>query len=239
MPRNASLSVLFILCCLSCSEPKSPVTAPPAQTVDTVTATPVTADVQSNGLPASGSQPEAFVPAGYFIQYRADGDINGDRLPDVAMVIRQTDDSATARAVLVLLQEAGGVKYRLADAGWKAIGPQCNQDGYPIRGTEDLSIEDGSLELYQYEPGPAGNLFSTYHYLDGEVQLVVVEMFAQGAGGASGRKLHLQTGLIEDTEINRMKDPEEATESTETGAPQKILLRDANPDELMFGKDHL
>jgi len=206
-----------------------------AKSFDTVTAAPVVATVTDPAdfkFPASGETLQAFVPPGYFIQYEAAGDLNEDGLPDAAMVLRETADSTAPRALVVLTQQTGTPKYKLADAGWNAIGPQYTGDGYEIRGTEDLSIEGGAVELKLYDPGPSGNLFSTYRFMDGAIQLTTLEMFYQGAGGASGRTWNLLTGEVKSEEINRTKDPEESTEATSTKEPERVLLHDSDPEEL-------
>jgi hypothetical protein len=205
---------------------------PAVKSFDTVTVSSFDEPADPHQIRPTGDAPEQFVPAGYFIQYSAEGDINGDGLEDAAMVLREIKDSTAERAFVVLTQQTGTPKYKLADAGWSAIGPQYTGEGYEIRGTEDLSITNGAIELQLYDPGPSGNLFSTYRFIDGNIQLTTLETFNQGAGGASGSKWHLLTGEVESTEINRMKDPEESTESTNTIAPQKVLLRDSDPETL-------
>ena len=187
----------------------------------------------------AGETLQQFVPAGYFIQHEAQGDINQDGIADAALVLRETADSTSERAFVVVLGQTISPKYKLADAGWTAIGPQCITDGYPIRSHEQLAIAQGAISLELYEPGPAGNLFTTYRYIDGNVQLTERETFFQGAGGASGCHEDLLKGVVKSEEINRMKEPEESTQTTKQIKPVKILLHDSNPDEMSNDNIHL
>jgi hypothetical protein len=82
-----------------------------------------------------------------------------------------------------------------------------------VRSFEQLAIAKGAISLELYKPGPSGNLFTTYRYIAGNVQLTERETFFQGAGGASGCHEHLLTGVVKSAEINRMKEPEESTQT--------------------------
>ncbi|MBD2769049.1 hypothetical protein IC235_14240 [Hymenobacter sp. BT664] len=187
---------------------------------------------------ASGETLRQFVPAGYFIQYEAQGDISRDGIADVALILREITDSTSERAFVVLLGQPSSPKYKLADAGWNAIGPQCSDDGYPFRSIEQLAIAKGAISLELYDPGPAGNLFTTYRYIAGNVQLTERETFFQGAGQASRCHEHLLTGVTEWEEVHLLKEPAESTETTEQTKPVKILLHDSNPDEMTNNKNH-
>jgi hypothetical protein len=229
----------FLLICCSCREQQTAGTTTATRVADTITATPALPPVLPGAIPAAGEHPEQFAPAGYAIQYQAEGDINSDGLADAAIVLRATEDSTEGRALAVLVAQAGSPRYRLADAGWNAIGPQYAASGYPIRYIEELTIEQGDINLKLSDPGPSGNLSTIYRYMDREVRLVSLETFNQGAGGASRLTKDFLTGKVTSVEINRMKDPEETSEATTEGEPRKILLHDSNPEEFVNGKDQL
>lgn len=221
-----------------CSSGGSPVAEMLPDTTGSKTIRTDTAVAMPMAIPFEGSRPESFVLRGYFIQYQATGDIDSNGLADEAMILREVSDSTGPRAFLVLLQQKDH-KYMLADSSWTAIGPQCTAEGFPVRGAEMLEIKNGNIELQLFEPGPAGNLFSTYRLINGSIVLTELETFNQGAGGKSRMKHYLLTGLQEFEEINLMTDPETTTPSGDTVTPQRILLHDSNPDELVYGKEHL
>jgi hypothetical protein len=239
------LSFVFFALLWSCGS-KSTAEATSTQYAETLPEAPATTpapalppSADAHDLPVAGESLQQFVPAGYFIQHEARGDINQDGMADAALVLRETADSTSERALVVVLGQAASPKYKLADAGWTAIGPQCTTDGYCIRSHEQLAIAQGAISLELYEPGPAGNLFTTYRYIAGNVQLTERATFFQGAGGASGCHEDLLTGVIKSEEINRMKEPEESTQTTKQVKPVKILLHDSNPDEMGNDNIHL
>jgi hypothetical protein len=59
-------------------------------------------------LPATAADPQAFVPSGWKVESRVDGDLNDDALPDVVLVLAQDNgpgaegDEADQRALVVL-----------------------------------------------------------------------------------------------------------------------------------------
>lgn len=231
--KQTVIPILFLILVYSCNTNQSSTTSTTTKHADTVIAAPTPAIPVTNDIPATGETTQQFVPQGYFVQYEAAGDINNDQLEDVAIVLRELNDSTTARALVVLLQQADGPKYKLADVGWNAIASQCSENGYTKWGTEDLEITNSDISLKLYDPGVYSNIFSTYRYMNGNIRLVILETFSQGAGGAVGVTHNLLTGEVKTEEINRMKDPEESTESTSNVKPQTVLLKDSDPDKII------
>jgi hypothetical protein len=107
-------------------------------------------DVDAEKLPASGTSPQDFVPPGWKVAARAEGDLNGDRLPDLVlqMVTADTPDdlpdtaaAPEAHALLVLLAEGG--RLRRAGLATKLLVPIVPQ--YSL----DLTIRNGVLVVRQ------------------------------------------------------------------------------------------
>lgn len=101
-------------------------------------------------LPAGGASPQDFVPPGWKIAARAEGDLNGDRIPDQVLHVvtadtpderSATDAAPEAHALLILLAEGG--KLRRAGLATKLLVPVVPQ--YNL----DLDIRNGVLVVKQ------------------------------------------------------------------------------------------
>ena len=99
-------------------------------------------------VPAEGRRPQDFLPRGWKIGARAEGDLNGDRLPDRALQLVPEDYDSSgisaapeAQALLILLS-AGG-KLRRAGLATKLLVPVVPQ--YILA----MSIRNGVLVINQ------------------------------------------------------------------------------------------
>lgn len=111
-------------------------------------------------LPESAATEQAFVPKGWRIEARASGDLDGDRKPDSALVLRSTDPAnvlvesmceerldTNPRMVAVLLAKPGG-GYRLAGHSHELIPRRdnaCQVD--PFSDPGQIAIEAGTLRI--------------------------------------------------------------------------------------------
>lgn len=127
---------------------------------------------QSLSFPSEGQQAADFVPSGWEIMREAKGDLNGDGLEDLALVIRGTDPTLhkpsdimsgesrvkmvdgkatlstildqNPRAIIVLVKEATG--YRLVGQNQSVLQPLSSSTGETLQGFE---INSGHLNFGQ------------------------------------------------------------------------------------------
>jgi hypothetical protein len=109
-------------------------------------------------IPLTARTPEAFVPKGWKLEARATGDLNGDRLPDAALVLHMDDPKnriapswdhtihydTNPRMLVIVFANRGG-DYRLAATDSKLI-PRLenpNQDD-PF---DEVKIVNGALRV--------------------------------------------------------------------------------------------
>lgn len=100
-------------------------------------------------VPAEGQRPQDFLPRGWKIGASAEGDLNGDRLPDHALQLVPDDYDSSgisaapeAQALLILLS-AGGGKLQRAGLATKLLVPIVPQ--YIL----EMSIRNGVLVINQ------------------------------------------------------------------------------------------
>lgn len=228
--------VLIALLIVSCRERKSEPNNDTGIGNDAISTTKALAtDSKSREIPLTGNRPADFLPPNYSIQHQANGDVNNDGLADIVMVLSNTRDSMESRPLVVLVRQPGNPAYRLMETGWDAGGEQFNESGYPLRFYENLAIDSGNIVWERQDPGPYGNLTSVYRLINGRIQLIQLETYSQGAGGANGMKHDLLTGIRKFSEENRMKDPPEETNSSDTVAIEKIFLKKSNPEQMLNG----
>lgn len=132
-------------------------------------------------LPAAAARAEGFVPAGWAIERRAQGDLNGDGVADLALVLRSRDPrniirhddlgenpfDTNPRILAVALATPRGQGYRLAVQNHSLIGRRDNSAQLDPFGEEDgrLAIERGTLRLSLHLFMSAGGwTMANYHY---------------------------------------------------------------------------
>lgn len=108
-------------------------------------------------LPTSGTKIESFVPKGWHVHEKAEGDLNKDNLPDLAAVIeadkpvkslKETDNNQQPRILLVAFKQADG-SYKLSIQSNEStmLSNEGGVFGDPWAG---LSIERGTLLVQFY-----------------------------------------------------------------------------------------
>lgn len=108
-------------------------------------------------LPASGTKAESFVPKGWHVHEKAEGDLNKDNLPDIAAVIesdkpvknlKEADNEQTPRLLLIAFKQTDG-SYKLSIQSNESI-MLSNEGGVFGDPWEGLSIERGTLLVRFY-----------------------------------------------------------------------------------------
>lgn len=113
-------------------------------------------------LPERAAGADGFVPGGWRLEATAEGDLDGDRRADLALVLRMTDPAnilpneggwcgetldTNPRMLAVALAEPGG-GYRLGVANWDLIPRRDNSCAVDwFSAPEQIGIENGTLRL--------------------------------------------------------------------------------------------
>ncbi len=113
-------------------------------------ATPAPAPV-IRGLASEGPRAASFVPRGWVLEQQAEGDLTGDRRPDLAVLIRQQrpDDAEHDRALVVVERGADGVYARIGVGTRFLLCSSCYGSVAGAVGTPLLSIRRGVLHVDQ------------------------------------------------------------------------------------------
>ncbi|WP_165822149.1 hypothetical protein [Hymenobacter edaphi] len=136
-------------------------------------------------LPANARQTAAFVPAGWRIDSRIGGDLNGDQQPDSVLVLVEKsgdvsqdggEDSNRHRALLIILAEPNGALQRVGVGVGALYCTKCLARDSSQVGTPGVSLERGDV-LVKHIFGTNQRLTQTQHYryesATGRVRLVM------------------------------------------------------------------
>lgn len=179
-----------------------------------------------------GKKPSDLVPAGYEIQYDAEGDLNQDGLPDFALVIRKKEDTLADRKMMILLKNPDKT-YRLDKTSDTVLPNEYNEAGYKMHDPEDISIEKGELHINLYDIGPYGNQFSKFKYLNGDFILTYIETYNMGAGSHSALYYEPMKGKLILETINTMEEEMPSESKTLHLRKEKYLFEKASPDDIV------
>ena len=122
-------------------------------------------------VPAAADALQKFVPPGWKIEEQIKGDLNADSVADYALKLVEDkpdkdasgDPTERYRAVVIVLQEAGGKLTRAAVAGRLLQCTRCGGAFYGVVETPaTLEIKNGIIEVNQ-DHG-SRNLTNTYGY---------------------------------------------------------------------------
>ncbi|MBF2064889.1 MAG: hypothetical protein IGS39_10785 [Calothrix sp. C42_A2020_038] len=107
--------------------------------------------INSNLVPVQGRTVQDFVPKGWRIQNRVDGDINNDRRSDTVLALVQTGTQfERARALVVLVRQANGTFRRLAVADKLLLCSSCaGALSSPDGADADIKIKSGVIIVSQ------------------------------------------------------------------------------------------
>lgn len=103
------------------------------------------------GLATEGPRVSSFVPRGWVLEQQAEGDLTGDRRPDLAILIRQQrpDDAEHDRALIVVERGADGVYARIGVGTRFLLCSSCYGSVAGAVGTPLLSIRRRVLHVDQ------------------------------------------------------------------------------------------
>jgi hypothetical protein len=230
---------LFVVCLLtaySCHKNETSRSHPKTDTI-TNTTTPQNASTheaeeQISGFPATGKKASDFVSDFYEIQYEAEGDLNQDGLPDIALVVRKKADTLAGRTVLVILKNRD-TTYKLDKVSTKAFPDEYNSDGYKMHDPEDINIEKGELNINLYDIGPNGNLFSTFKYLNNNLILTYIETYNMGAGSHQALYYEPMKGKFVQEVTNTMEEDTPTTSKTFHLKKENYRFENVSPEKII------
>jgi len=233
---------LFLLLFYSCKKETDPITDQKKNAVEKVIKADTARQQVSEAQTASfkSNKPSDLVPAGYEIQYDAEGDLNLDGLSDRALVIRKKEDTLAARKMMILLKSADKT-YRIDKISDTVLPDEYNEAGYKIHDPEDISIENGELNINLYDIGPYGNQFSKFKYINGDLILTYIETYNMGAGSHSALYYEPMKGKLILETVNTMKEEMPSESKTFHLKKERYLFEKTSPEDIVqkvYGSVH-
>lgn len=156
-------------------------------------------------FPKTGKEIKDFVIDPYEIIMEEHGFLNQDQLEDVILVLQNKNDRTAERPTLVLLKQSDN-SYRLYGVSPAAV-PPAYIDDYQQFLNESVKIDSAKLKvnLTGYG-GITGNRFTTYQFIDGQLILTHLGVFAAGAGGQTIIDIDYLKNKVRIEEVNTMID---------------------------------
>lgn len=234
MKKIILLIASFLLLLYSCKKEKRPVADQKKNAVEKVIKSDTASHRVSEEQTAffKSNKPADFVPAGYEIQYDAEGDLNLDGLSDMALVIRKKEDTLAARKMMILIKNTDKT-YRIDKISGTVLPDEYNEAGYKMHDPEDISIEKGELNINLYDIGPYGNQFSRFKYLNGDLILTYIETYNMGAGSHSALYYEPMKGKLILETVNTMKEEMPSESKTFHLKKERYIFEKSSPEDIV------
>lgn len=187
--------------------------------------------------PKTGNKASDFIPKmtiqDYEIQYKAKGDLNGDNLDDIVVVLRNKEIKVGLRPMLILLQNTDKT-YRLDKVSNVTMPAEYSENDFKNYDKEDIRIEDEVLKIELFGTGgPIGNTFSHFRYIGKDLVLSYIETYNVGAGSWQQLYYNLETGELTQEVTNTMKEDMPTTAKTFKLKKEKHFFEDTSPDDVI------
>lgn len=199
-----------------------------------------TRQIELNQVPPQGKAVQEFVPAGWTVETKVDGDLNGDRIPDTVLKVieavpPETNEEASGertRALIVLLKQSSGQWQRLALTDRLLLCSICGGTFSSPNGENiKVTIEDGVILVQQYRG--SRNAIETLHrfWLDKPSNRIVrigedIRRYDRANGDETRESSNYLTGLkiVEQYRGNRQRNGLELVSSKRYRIPKTKLL---------------
>lgn len=189
---------------------------------------------QNTDFPVTEGRISDIIPEKFEIQYKSEGDLNGDGLPDNVLVLRQHADTFASRIVLVLLKNKD-LSFRLDKISPHLLPAEYNEAGYKKYDPEDITIEKGTLFVKLYNPSPYGNLFFNFKYLNNnEMVLTYIETYNTGAGSWQSLYYEPLKGKFIQEVTNTMEEEMPSKNKSIQVKKQKFLFENSSPEDIIY-----
>ncbi|WP_265427356.1 hypothetical protein [Chryseobacterium sp. YIM B08800] len=183
-------------------------------------------------FPTTKGRISDIVKKKFEIQYTAEGDLNGDGLPDQVLVLRQKSDTLLSRTVLILLKNKNST-FKLDKISDILLPDEYNEAGFKKYDPEDIIIEKGMLKVNFYNPAPYGNLFFNFKYINNDLVLTYIETYNVGAGSWQSLYYEPLKGKFTQEVTNTMEEEMPAKTKTILVKKQKFLFENSSPDDII------
>ncbi|WP_299899811.1 hypothetical protein [uncultured Aquimarina sp.] len=180
-----------------------------------------------------GNNIENLIPYGYEIEYKTEGDLNGDNIDDIVTVIRKTENFNGNRIVMVFLKKENSYKI---DKVSNTVFPNkffSNESDMETYYQEDINISNKELKIQLYGTGPVGNNLSTFKYDDKKLILTHIETYNVGAGSHHSLNFDVINSKLIEEVTNTMEEDMPTSTQTFIIPKQEYLFEKCSPEDII------
>jgi len=175
-----------------------------------------------------------LIPLGYEVEYKTVGDLNGDKINDIAAVVKRKVNFTGDREIFILLRDKNIYRVdKISKTAFpnKFYSKDSDIEMYDI---ENITIINNELIIELYGIGPVGTNVSKFKYFRKKLLLINVEVYANGAGGNYKSNYDVLNGkiIIETTNLMKENMPTETT--TKYVGKKEYEFENSNPRNIDY-----
>jgi len=177
-----------------------------------------------------------FVPSGYEVEYKTEGDLNGDKIKDVAIVVKRKVNFKGSREVIILLKDENIFKIdKISKTAFPSKYYSDTSESYESSyDIETITISNNELIIELYGVGVVGSNVSKFKYFGKKLLLTEIENYANGAGGNYKANYDVVNGKII-TEVTNLMREDTPTETTIKHVEKReFAFENSNPRNVSF-----
>lgn len=177
-----------------------------------------------------------FIPSGYKMVYKTEGDLDGDKIDDIVLVVERKENFKGDRNVIVLLKKN---KIYELDKISKTVFPPKYYSDYSnsyekTYYLENINIANCELIIDLIGQGPLPNNTSKFKYFNEELLLISIEVYAIGAGETFESIYDVINGKIITETTNLLREDISSESTTKYVDKKKYSFENSNPRNIDF-----
>ena len=183
-----------------------------------------------------GSNFMNLIPSGYEVEYKTEGDLNGDKIDDIATVVKRKVNFKGNRDIIILLKDNN--IYKVDKISKTAFPPKYYSESSETyensHDIENITITNNELIIDLNGVGVIGNNVSKFKYFGKKLLLTNIKVYGNGAGESYESNYDVVNGKIITNTTNLLRENITIETKTKYVDKKEYEFENSNPISITF-----